>query len=192
MRRFLLFLAALTTGLGASAVQARPAIIDEGTLTYHVDHRFKSFDAVMPASAVEVVFDLDPASPETLSFEARIPLASFDSGNQLRDEHAAEALELFLFADASWTAQEVKVTEREPAEGSLSKAILTASGPLTLHGETHTLTADVLMAVAGDRVAIQATFPISLDEYGIRRPGLLGFKIDDTVTVTVDLTATLR
>lgn len=191
MRPTTLF-ALLLAGIGASPAGARPATIDEGTLTYHVDHRFKSFDAVMPASVVEFTLDLDPASPETLTCTARVPLASFDSGNQLRDEHAAEALELFLFADARWTAGTVEVVEREPAVGAVSKAILRVTGPMTLHGETHTLSADVLLAVSGDRVAIQATFPVSLEEYGVPRPGLLGFKIDDTVTVTLNLDATLR
>lgn len=190
--RPIVLLALLLAGIGASPAGARPATIDDGTLTYRVDHRFKSFDAVLPATAVEFTLDLDPASPSTLTCTARVPLASFDSGNQLRDEHAAEALELFLFAEASWTAATVEVTEREPADGAVSKAILRVSGPLTLHGETHTLAADVLLAVSGDRVAIQATFPIYLEEYGIPRPGLLGFKIDDTVKVTVNLSATLR
>jgi polyisoprenoid-binding protein YceI len=175
----------------ATSGQVRAAEIVDGTLTYHVDHRFKSFDAVMPASAAELELILDPAALEALAFTARIPLGSFDSGNQARDEHAAEALELFLFADASWTVEQVEILQRDPADGPARQARVRLSGPLVLRGETRTLTAEAGLAFQGESMAIQATFPLSLEEYGIHRPGLLGFKIDDTVTVTVNLTAAL-
>ncbi|MDP7110341.1 MAG: YceI family protein [Myxococcota bacterium] len=177
--------------LAATSGPVRAAEIVDGTLTYHVDHRFKSFDAVMPASAAELALTVDPAAIEALTFTARIPLGSFDSGNQLRDEHAAEALELFLFANASWTAESVEVLTRDPADGPARQARVRVSGPLVLRGEIRTLTAEAGLAFQGDSVAIQASFPLSLDEYGIHRPSLLGFKTDDTVTVTVNLSATL-
>ena len=121
--------------LAATSGPVRAAEIVDGTLTYHVDHRFKSFDAVMPASAAELALTVDPAAIEALTFTARIPLGSFDSGNQLRDEHAAEALELFLFANASWTAESVEVLTRDPADGPARQARVRVSGPLVLRGE---------------------------------------------------------
>ncbi len=190
MRRPTLPLASLLLALALSTTAGAAEIID-GSLTYHVDHRFKSFDAVMPASDADLSLTLDPAAPEALAFSATIPLGSFDSGNQLRDEHAAEALEVFLFAHATWTAETVEVLERTPADGPARQARVQVSGPLTLRGETRTLTAEAGLAFQGDTALIQATFPLSLADFGIARPGLLGFKIDDTVTVTVNLTASL-
>jgi polyisoprenoid-binding protein YceI len=189
LARWMTLLAAVVA-LTATATAGAAQIVD-GTLTYHVDHRFKSFDAVMPASDVELQLTVDPADLAALTFSATIPLGSFDSGNQLRDEHAAEALELFLFTDATWTLASVEVLERAPEDGPARQARLRVSGPLTLRGETRTLTADFGLAFQGESVAIQASFPLLLTDFGIHRPGLLGFKIDDTVTVTVNLTAAL-
>ncbi len=181
----------IAVGMAAPAL-AGPATITDGTLTYHVDHRFKSFDAVMPATDAELTLDLDPAAPESLAFSARIPLGSFDSGNSLRDEHAAEVLELFLFPEASWSGDRVEILDRVPAEGAARLVRVRVTGPLTLRDVSQTLVAEALLEFTDGGATIQAVFELSLEDLGVHRPGLLGFKIDDTVTVTVNLTVTLR
>lgn len=168
---------------------AEPVRVEDGTLTYRIQHRLKTFDAVIPASAATLELDWGDGSLEGLRFDATIPLEAFDSGNRLRDEHAAEALELFLYPEASWSVEQIDVVRREPQGPSWSEATLTASGPLTLHGVTEELSVEVRVKRSGDTVTFEAGFPLSLEAFGIERPGLLGVRIQDTVTVQISLRA---
>ncbi len=168
---------------------AEPVRVEDGTLTYRIQHRLKTFDAVIPASAATLELDWGDGPLEGLRFDAAIPLEAFDSGNRLRDEHAAEALELFLYPEASWSVEQVDVMRREPQGPSWSEATLTASGPLTLHGVTEELSVEVRVKRSGDTVTFEAGFPLSLEAFGIERPGLLGVRIQDTVTVQISLRA---
>ena len=171
-------------GAGAASAQSTDV---SGTLTYHVEHRLKAFDAVFEASGADVKLVLDPGDLEQLRFGIRIPLGGFDSGNTLRDEHAAEALETFLFPEALWRVEEVTVVSDDA--GPPRRAQLRVSGPLEVHGVTVPLTADVDLILEADRALARSEFELSLEALGIVRPGLLGMKIADKVSVTVDLVA---
>ncbi len=179
---------ALATLVMAGLARSAAADPVDGTITYRVEHKLKTYDAVLPASSADLILEFDPAALEQLRFEASIPLGAFDSGNQLRDQHAAETLELLFFPSARWTVDEVQVVRREPADGELAAAELAVAGPLELHGETQRLATTVLVTREDGALRVQARFPISLEAFDIPRPGLLGIRISDTVTVTVDLT----
>jgi polyisoprenoid-binding protein YceI len=181
-------LALATLALAGLARTAAASSVEDGTITYRVEHKLKTYEAVLPAASAQLEVALEPDDLEALQFSASIPLASFDSGNQLRDQHAAEALELLFFPRASWTVDSVTVVRREPADGALSAAELLASGPLELHGETVRIEARVLLTSTEAGLRAQARFDVSLEAFDIPRPGLLGIRIADTVTVTVDLT----
>ncbi len=180
-------LTSLVTLVAAAPALAQPVTDTSGTITYHVEHRLKAFDAVLPADALEAQLVLDPASLDQLRFGVRIPLARFDSGNTLRDEHAAEALETYFFPVAVWRVDHVEVLSDEA--GPPRVASLRVSGPLELHGASVTLTADMDLILDGGEATARSTFDLSLEAFGIARPGLLGMKIEDSVTVTVELTA---
>jgi polyisoprenoid-binding protein YceI len=173
--------------LTAGSAGAQPQRVEGGTITYHIEHRFKTYDAVLPASAATLDLDWGDGELGGLRFTATIPLGGFDSGNQLRDEHAAEALEEFLFPEASWSVDKVEVVRVEPQQGDWTQATLLVSGPLTLHGVTEVLSVEVAAVRQGDSVSLRGSFPLSLEAFGLVRPGMLGFKIKDTVTVTVEL-----
>ncbi len=181
-------LALATLALAGLARTAAAASVEDGTITYRVVHKLKTYEAVLPAASAQLEVALDPDDLEALQFSATIPLASFDSGNQLRDQHAAETLELLFFPRAVWTVDAVTVVRREPADGALSVAELLVAGPLELHGKTVRVEAPVLLTSTGEGLRAQARFDLSLTEFDIPRPGLLGIRIADTVTVTVDLT----
>lgn len=189
--RWTVALALATLALaGLARTAAADPLAVEGTITYRVEHKFKTYDAVLPASSAELTLEMEPADLEEIRFEAEIPLGSFDSGNQLRDQHAAETLELLFFPSARWTVDEVQVVRREPATGDLAAAELLVAGPLELHGVIQRLETTVLVTRDDAGLRVQARFPISLETYDIPRPGLLGIRISDTVTVTVDLVIT--
>jgi len=182
-------LAAAWTLVAAGLAAGKPVPVEDGTITYQIQHRVKTFEAVAPASVAALQLDWGDGTLAGLRFTATVPLGAFDSGNRLRDEHAAEALELFLFPEATWVVEQVEVQREVPGTGPWTEATVVASGPLTLRGETRVISVEVGLKRDGDRVSLSASFPLSLTEFGIERPGLLGVKIDDTVNVTVALEA---
>ena len=181
MRDLLGLLLALAVVLPASVCLAEPVKINDGTISYQVDHRFKTFSAVVQVSDAELLLDWDGVDPAGLRLAAKIPLGAFDSGNQLRDEHAAEALEVFLYPEATWIVEKVETVSSKPL-------VLRVSGPLSVKGVSKDLSVEIQVQL-GETNRIQGEFEISLTEFGIPRPGLLGFRIADAVRVTVDLEA---
>jgi len=179
---------ATLASVGLARTAAAGTSIEDGSITYRVVHKLKTYEAVLSASTAQLELSLDPDDLQALQFVATIPLASFDSGNQLRDQHAAETLELLFFPRAHWTVDSVSVVRREPAEGPLVSAELLVAGPLELHGLTARVGAPVLLTTTEDGMRALAQFELSLAEFEIPRPGLLGIRIADAVTVTVDLT----
>jgi hypothetical protein len=177
-----------TLVMAGLARTAAASSVEDGSITYRVEHKLKTYEAVLSAASVGFELAVDPDELASLEFSASIPLASFDSGNQLRDQHAAEALELLFFPRASWTVDTVTVVQRTPAEGELQSAEILAAGPLELHGKVVRLEAPVLLTATEAGLRVQARFDVSLTEFDIPRPGLLGIRIADTVVVTVDLT----
>lgn len=180
-------LAIATLAMAGLARTAAASSVEDGTITYRVEHKFKTYEAVLPASSAGFELSVDPDDLEALRFSATIPLASFDSGNQLRDQHAAEALELLFFPRAAWTVDAVVVVRREPTDGPLESAEILASGPLELHGKTVRIDAPVRLTSTEAGLRVEARFDLSLEAFDIPRPGLLGIRIADTVTVSVDL-----
>ena len=178
--------AVLAAVLATSAMAAEPVRIDEGTIAYQVDHRFKSFSGVMSATDAELVLDWDGVDPASFRFEAAIPLVAFDSGNRLRDEHAAETLQVYLYPTARWVVESVEVISPDPHSADATELVLRLSGPLSLNGISNPLEVEIRVLVE-DTIQVKGTFAISLEDFGIPRPGLLGFKIADQVQATVDL-----
>ncbi len=187
--------ALLIAAAWSAGAAAAPAQLLDGAVTYTVTHRFKTFSGVVPASDLEANLQFDGASPRDLLFEIAVPLGAFDSGNELRDQHAAEALELLLFPRATWIVDGVSVAEFVPQDDGTFDGQLTVRGPLTLHGVTRSIEVPVRIlydpASGGRRtLTAWASFELSLSDFDIRRPGLLGIRIEDSVPVSVELTFT--
>ena len=196
MRRFSWPIATLLTVSSISMhAAAEPARLDDGAVTYTVTHRFKTFEGIVPAADLDASLSYDARAPEDLSFQVTIPLGAFDSGNQLRDQHAAEALELFEFPQAVWTVDAVKVVSTMAQDDGTIDSELAVSGPLTLHGVTRTLQTKVTLnhdpdTDSGQALRVWDTFNLNLSDHDIERPGLLGIKVEDAVPVAVELSFT--
>ena len=121
-------LAAAWTLVAAGLAAGKPVPVEDGTITYQIQHRVKTFEAVAPASVAALQLDWGDGTLAGLRFTATVPLGAFDSGNRLRDEHAAEALELFLFPEATWVVEQVEVQREVPGKGPAPRTRLDPSG----------------------------------------------------------------
>lgn len=71
----------------------------------------------------------------------------------------------------------------QSADGTYSA---TATGELTIHGQTRNVEVRGDIRINGDELWLQATFPVSLEDYNIKIPRILFSNIAESVEVTVD------
>jgi len=113
----------------------------------------------------------------------RIPIVSFDSGNGNRDSHMQEVTEAAKFPNV-----ELKALIPEAKVQASGTSTVTCKGKLTFHGVTQEVSVPLTLTWAGPKdVTVKGKFPVSLDGYKVERPSLMGFKVEDSVVVEIDL-----
>jgi polyisoprenoid-binding protein YceI len=150
------------------------------TLSYHLVHKLHA--VVGTSSAVEGRARLLPDG--TLQVAVRSRVEAFDSGNGNRDEHMLEATEAARFPYVS-----VKAVGPFRAPASYPATVeIPLEGELTFHGRSRPVAFPVTVRLAGPSSAIaDASFPVSLDAYGVERPSLFFVKVDDRIDVAAHL-----
>ena len=111
-----------------------------------------------------------------------------ETGNGRRDEKMhAEVLESARFPLFSFRAERV---EGEVAATGPSTVQLV--GTLSIHGSEHPLTIDAEIVVDGERLDAVASFDVPYVDWGLRDPSVFILRVAKGVTVTVELSGTLR
>lgn len=113
------------------------------------------------------------------------PIASFDSGNRSRDSNMIEATEGYVHRTVSF--QIARVT---PLRTPTATANATAEGTLTFHGVRQALRVPVRVERSGNGLRVRGTFDVTLTDFGVDPPRLLGIRTRDRVELTFDLAAT--
>jgi polyisoprenoid-binding protein YceI len=118
-----------------------------------------------------------------------VDLRTLDTGISLRNEHLRDNyLEVNNgpgFETATLSKIELKEFGPDAPEGKGS-----FTGSLTLHGVTQTVAGAVDVRQAGAGLRVKASFPVTLADYGIRKPRYLGIGVKDTVQVAVAFVVT--
>ncbi len=169
-----------------SAAGARTLSALQGsTLAFHLIHPLHSVDGV--SRAVEARARLPGDGSVQVAVRARV--ASFDSGNSNRDAHMLEVTEAarLPFVQFSGTATGIQ-TDRYPAELDVP-----LTGTLEFHGVSRevSVTAKVRFE-SPERAEVEATFPVSLKAYGVKRPSLLFVAVKDRIEITAHLSLALE
>lgn len=123
-----------------------------------------------------------------LEGELAVDLRTLDTGIGLRNRHLRENyLEVDRgegFARAVLTAIALDGQDPGSAEGAAR-----FTGTLLLHGTKKPVSGDARFRRAGDRVQVDATFPVRLQDFAIDEPRYLGVGVKDEVDVKVRFTA---
>jgi len=136
-------------------------------------------------------FVLDPADPDSDRAVIRVPVDSFDSGNDRRDSGMREVTESDQYPFVTFQGTEfTPLIWGQGGGGPAGRWAVT--GELTFHGQTHRLEDAVEVRVVGDSVRVRAQFPVSLTRFGVERPGFMGFTVGDTIRVDARIQGGLR
>lgn len=109
---------------------------------------------------------------EDISFT--VPLDSFRTGIGLRDRHMLGALESDKYPDVKLVLHDADL--RSPGAG-------TATGRLTLHGQTREVVVKYIASDSSGAVSVRASFSVDFGDFGVKMPSYLGVTVKPEVEV---------
>ena len=130
---------------------------------------------------------------DSITVHLEVDLASLDTGKALRNKHMREEhLETAKFPKAVFDG----ATVLSPAGAKLEAGKAVAfqiEGTFALHGVSRRLRCDATATYTpqgkGGAIAFNATFPVTLQDYAIKRPEFLFLKLAETQQVRVSAVA---
>ena len=165
---------------GAGAAPVDLAVGKGSSVSYHLVHKFHEVTGV--SRAVDGKARLLPGGAVQVMVRARVD--AFDSGNGNRDAHMLEVTEAARYPYVVLKA----VGAVAPPAGYPATVEVALAGELAFHGVTRPVSMPAQVTFSGPKSAsVAATFPISLDGFGVERPSLLFMKVDDTVVIKASL-----
>ncbi|PSQ96065.1 MAG: YceI family protein [Bacteroidetes bacterium SW_9_63_38] len=183
-------LLAVLGGAGPAPAQPVRGVVDSTASVIHYTGTAPLHEWTGTSRQVEGRFALDPDRPDSSRAVIRVPVASFDSGNDRRDRGMRDVTEAETYPYVTFrgTAFAPAVWGRGASGYRGSWAV---SGTLTFHGQTHALADTVRVELAADSVRVRARFPVSLTQFGVERPGIMGFTVGDTIRIDAQLVGPL-
>ena len=157
-------------------------------VSFIVEHPFKTVrgecgDLSWPGSVL-------PSIGRSATGEIKLPLPhtiecavnSLHTGNANRDSHMLEVLQYPLHKVIRATVTSIGLAKSDPVPGVLHYSI---TGELEIAGQSRPFQSEVRTLLSSDGASINATgiIRVSLSEYGLEAPSLLGISVDDEVEV---------
>lgn len=131
---------------------------------------------------VSGTFVLNPDHADSSRAVIRVPVASFDSGNDRRDRKMREVTEAEQHPLVRFRGTEIQPLRwGRSSDGKAGQ--WEAVGTLGFHGKTHPVDATVRVHTGPDSVYARAQFPISLTRFEVERPSILWASIGDTIRI---------
>jgi polyisoprenoid-binding protein YceI len=127
--------------------------------------------------------DADPEAIEAAKAAFSVDMTSFDAGDWLKNRKLRKDFDLETHATATFTLERVSDVTRDGA-----KFAATAEGSLRWRGKTIPLKLGGKGSLDADRLTASATFELDIKLLGLQAPKFFIVKMEDVVTVEVQLT----
>lgn len=178
---------------GPEAAQAQRVVATVDSTKSVIDYTGSAplHDWTGTSRAVSGTLVLDPETPDSSRAVLRVPVASFDSGNNRRDRKMREVTEAERYPIVEFRATDFQSELwGRASEGHAGRWRVT--GDLTFHGRTHPVEVTADVAINEDRVRIRAQFPISLTRFEVERPSILWASIGDKIRIDARIVARVQ
>ena len=163
----ILILSSLSIAFTNAQVKKYEAVKKESYLIYHLKHLFHEVEA--RSDSGQCMLDVDPVKKELQHVEVKVDVTSFDSGNSNRDSHAMEVIDAMSYPDAHFVSSSLYN----------SGDTLKVAGKMTFHGITRDITLNAFPTWSAGKLVVKGNFDLSLTEFQVERPSLLGIKVED-------------
>jgi polyisoprenoid-binding protein YceI len=158
------------------------------TAGYRVAEVLNGTDVTVVGTTEDVTGDLTVDGSTLSAATVKVDVASIATDAAPRDEYfRSTAMEVSKYPDATFTLTQ-PVDAAVPADGKV--ATVDATGELTMHGVTQTVTVPLQAALSGDGVQVSGSIPVTFSDYGVEAPSLGFVSVQDTGTVEFLVKAT--
>ena len=173
----MLAVALLLSVLRVSTVAAAdPGLIARLDVSFQASSTLHDFGGKAPS--VDAAVDPEPGAPARWRADVDLPVASLDTGNAKRDAKMREMFQAEAFPVIRAALRDLDA-DAVRKDGHLDLT-------LTIRDVAHDVQADVTAWTAeGERVAFDASFDVSLAQYGLEAPRVLFIRVADRVHVMV-------
>lgn len=170
---FALVLAALLIPTLAIA-QAKKLVADKSksTVTYAATHPMHDWEGINHTVSSALMYDTQNKTVQSVA--VLLSVAKFDSQNANRDSHMIEVLEGLKYPNITFSSSAIKQNGNK----------LTVSGTLTFHGVSKAISFDATQSQDGSSLVFAGSFDISLKDYKVEAPTLMGIATDDLIKLT--------
>jgi polyisoprenoid-binding protein YceI len=153
----------------------------KSTLGYTLVHKLHTVKAESKAVEARAALREDG----TAQVMVRAAVSSFLSGDANRDTHMQEVMDI-----GKWPHVVLKGTAKLPLPQAYPAELeTTLEAQLEFHGKTRPMKIPVKLAfTSAQEVRATGTFQVSLEAHEVERPSLLFVKVDDLLTIAVDVT----
>jgi polyisoprenoid-binding protein YceI len=163
----------------AAGIEGTWTTTDDSVVQYRVQEVLFGQDAEATGTADGVTGSVEITGTEVTSAEVEVDMTTFESPESGRDgQFQGRIMETAEFPTASFSLTEPIDLGGEPADGE--EISVAATGELTMHGVTQTITFDLAARRSGSTFAANATIPITFSDYEIDDPSGGPAQVGDT------------
>ncbi|CAQ00972.1 YceI family protein [Clavibacter sepedonicus] len=140
------------------------------TAGYRVAEVLNGTDVTVVGKTEDVTGSITVDGSTLSAATVKVDVASIATDAAPRDEYfRSTAMEVSKYPDATFTLTQ-PVDAAVPASGQV--ATVDATGELTMHGVTQTVTVPLQAALTDDGVQVSGSIPVTFSDYGVEAPSL--------------------
>ncbi|WP_314100915.1 YceI family protein [uncultured Frigoribacterium sp.] len=176
------------TTIDTSDLSGAWTVGDGSTAGYRVDEVLNGTDVTVVGTTDQVTGTVTVEGDSVTAATIDVDVASIatDSGNRdgyFRDD----AMEASTYPTATFVLTQ-PIDAGVPADGDVET--VEATGDLTMHGVTQSITVSLQAALSGDGVQISGSVPVTFSDYGVEAPSFGFVQVEDSGTVEFLVSAT--
>lgn len=137
--------------------------------------------------AVTGSWNIDLASPESMSAEGIMDMSALDSGNAQRDDHLQQSdfFDVAVYPESIFTADTFTGLPEEWKEGEVVP--VTIEGTLTVRGMEKPVTFDSEVKYQGGQLLLSGQTLVTFDDFGMQNPHNVVVETENDVNVRLEL-----
>ena len=176
------------TTIDTSDLSGAWTVGDGSTAGYRVDEVLNGTDVTVVGTTDQVTGTVTVEGDSVTAATIDVDVASIatDSGNRdgyFRDD----AMEASTYPTATFVLTQ-PIDAGVPADGDVET--VEATGDLTMHGVTQSVTVSLQAALSGDGVQISGSVPVTFSDYGVEAPSFGFVQVEDAGSVEFLVAAT--
>jgi polyisoprenoid-binding protein YceI len=176
------------TTIDTSDLSGAWTVGDGSTAGYRVDEVLNGTDVTVVGTTDQVTGSVTVEGESVTAATIDVDVASIATDSENRDGYFRDdAMEASTYPTATFVLTQ-PIDAGVPADGDVET--VEATGDLTMHGVTKSVTVSLQAALSGDGVQVSGSVPVTFSDYGVEAPSFGFVQVEDSGTVEFLVSAT--